>query len=130
MQGIIIDTSVWIEFFRGRLSPGSINIVQKFLEIELAYLTDIIKHEILIGSRNDSEYKKLSYLISAIHILDFNPEMKIEFNSFAFSLKKKGFINNYTDLSIAFISNYYDIPVYSFDGYFEKLSNAGVIKSF
>lgn len=130
MSGVIVDTSVWIYFFRGTLSLDSRIAVQKLLETKLVFISTVIKHEILIGSKDEREYDKLFLLLSPLNMISISTELEDEFNRFTFYLKTKGFLNNYTDSSIAFMAHFYELPVYSFDRYFSKLANERIINAF
>ncbi len=61
---IIADTSVWIDFFRGRNSVQCRALRMLVEEEEDIAITGIILTEILQGIRNDKDYKKIkTYLL-------------------------------------------------------------------
>ena len=62
---IVVDTSIWIDFFRGKKSP-----LHKLIENEEDIaLTEIIITEILQGIKNDKDYKKLKPFLLDFPIL-------------------------------------------------------------
>lgn len=63
---IVVDTSIWIDFFRGNKSHY---ILHKLIEEEEDIaLTEIIFTEILQGIRKDSDYKKVKAFLLELPI--------------------------------------------------------------
>lgn len=60
---IVVDTSIWIDFFRGNKSP-----LHQLIEEDIA-LTEIILTEILQGIKTDKDYKKLQSLLLEFPLL-------------------------------------------------------------
>lgn len=56
---ILIDTSVWIEFFKGVDSKENKRLKKCITEREDVYLTPIIIQEILQGIRDDKQYGQI-----------------------------------------------------------------------
>ncbi len=56
---IIVDTSVWIDFFRGKNSVQQKTLCRLIEEEEELALTEIICTEILQGIKQDKDYKKV-----------------------------------------------------------------------
>ena len=81
-------------------------------------ITDIIKHELIVGTNSEKEYKKLKELLSPLEILRLTDDKTEDFDTFSWVLRRKGFTGKYTDLNIAYLSKVYDYPVLSFDHYF------------
>lgn len=124
---VIVDTSVWIDFFNGKLLGKEKETLILLLEAEEAVITDIIKHELLIGANSASEYSELNDSLSALEEYSIDSDLRVEFNRFGFELRKRGFLGKYTDSSIAFLARTNQFPVYSFDKYFSKLAQKGMI---
>ena len=63
---ILVDTSVWIDFFNGINSPGA-GILHKMIEAEdPVCITDVILVEILQGFKNNGEFES-----AKTHLLHF-----------------------------------------------------------
>ena len=61
---IVVDTSVWIDFFRGKNSIQRHTLHKLIAEEEDIALTEIILTEILQGIKEDKDYKKIkTYLL-------------------------------------------------------------------
>lgn len=55
-MGILVDTSVWINFFNGSDSP-SVRILEELIEAEEdVVISDLILAEILLGFREDRDF--------------------------------------------------------------------------
>jgi len=53
---IIVDTSIWIDFFRGSNTKARYTLHNLISQDEEIYITEIILTEILQGIKNDKEY--------------------------------------------------------------------------
>lgn len=127
---VIVDTSVWIDFFRGQLSARDKEACLLLIESEEACLTEIIKHELLVGANSQKDYRFLTDCLSALTELAIDKELRDDFNHFGFKLKTSGCLGKYTDSSIAFLAQYHRLQIFSFDRYFEKLARANIVKLF
>ena len=128
--GVIVDTSVWIDFFRGKLKEGQREALVLLLEADEVVITEVIKHELLVGASTKKDFAFLSDTLSAFTALSMDSDLMPEFNRFGFDLKLKGLIGKYTDLSIAYLAQKNALPIFSFDKYFEKLASKSIIKLF
>ena len=57
--GVLVDTSVWIEFFNGLESQPVIFLKQQIIEDQPLFLCPIILQEILQGIRSDKDFEKV-----------------------------------------------------------------------
>lgn len=128
MANFIVDTSVWIEFFKGRLPGPVLDNLVTGLENDQISITDIIAHEILVGASTEGQYDDLNDMLSALPQLRIPDHALAEFNRFAWQVRKKGLGGKYTDIAIAYLSRLYHQPILSFDHYFSKLANTGWIQ--
>ncbi|MBI2982306.1 MAG: PIN domain-containing protein [Deltaproteobacteria bacterium] len=128
MVSCIVDTSVWIDFFRGDLRKTLLEFLTEQIQLRLAVLTDIIRHEILVGARSDSHYRELQRLLGPLECLRISEDELHHFDSFGWDLRRKGFKGKYTDSSIAFLSHRHGIPLLTLDRYFYLLARSRVIR--
>jgi predicted nucleic acid-binding protein len=66
---IVVDTSVWVEFFRDRDAWQVDFLAQLIADDEPVALTDVVLTEILQGLRDDREARKLGRRLEAFEIL-------------------------------------------------------------
>ena len=64
---MIVDTSVWIDFFNGHPSPQAQRLTQAIEDNELINLPGLVLTEILLGLQNDAEAKRIALLLEAFH---------------------------------------------------------------
>lgn len=123
MNKVIVDTSVWIDYFRGKLSEQLGFFFDELLRARQVVITDVIHHELLIGSRTIAEYNELKSLLSVLDLLYLTQVDHDEFNKLAWQIRKKGLNGQYTDLTIAYWAHKLDFPIWSFDKFFNLLDN-------
>jgi hypothetical protein len=64
---VLIDSSVWIDYFNGKETPAT-NQLDSLLGIEPVSIGDLILTEVLQGFRKDSEYETAKDLLTALKI--------------------------------------------------------------
>jgi predicted nucleic acid-binding protein len=66
---ILVDTSVWIDFFAGRELPHVAKLAQSILGNEDLALSGIILTEILQGISDDTTYRRVRRYLSVLIML-------------------------------------------------------------
>lgn len=127
MFQLIVDTSIWIDFFNGTLPLSHKDALITFIGAEQVVLTDIIRHELLVGAKNDNDYRRLQQMLSALSELMVSPEQSARLNWFGYELRKQGITSKYTDLTIAFLAKENALSVFSSDHYFLTLARRRII---
>ncbi len=87
---IIVDSSVWIDYFTGKNSPGAEKL-DSLLGEELVAIGDLILTEVLQGFRADKDFRqarKLLLSLTVVNILDTAIALKSAANFR--TLRKKG----------------------------------------
>lgn len=62
---MLVDTSVWIDFFNGYDSPEADRLTQAIREGEPIALTGLVLTEILLGLKSDREAQRIADLLTA-----------------------------------------------------------------
>jgi predicted nucleic acid-binding protein len=62
---ILVDTSVWIDFFNGR-GTAEADLLDRLLGQEPILIGDLILTEVLQGFRRDAEYRKAKALLDTL----------------------------------------------------------------
>ena len=88
---IIIDTSVWVEFFKAK--PGFIDEIESLIESKQVITIEPIFSELLYGSRSDKERKIILSYWKVLPRIKFGEGTLIETADFANK-------NNYHNLGI------------------------------
>lgn len=66
---IIVDSSVWIDYFNGKDIP-EIAALDRLLETELLAVGDLILVEVLQGFRQDKDYRTAKQLLTSLTVFD------------------------------------------------------------
>lgn len=72
---MLVDTSVWIDFFNGHASPEAERLSQAISEGEAIVLPGVVITEILAGLKNDAEAERIADLLTAFDVV---PEFTIQ----------------------------------------------------
>ena len=87
---ILVDSSVWIDYFTGKDTPGTSRL-DALLGDELVAMGDLMITEVLQGFRTDADYRrarKLLLSLIVLNVLDTQIALKSAVNFRA--LRKKG----------------------------------------
>lgn len=87
---ILVDTSVWIDFFAGRDLPNVAKLEQSILDNEDLALSGIILTEILQGIPNDTTYRRVRRYLSALIMLPMPESVFVRAADIYRKLRKQG----------------------------------------
>ena len=123
MKGrVLIDTSIWIEFFnRDSSQPG--DLLQQLLLEGRAATTGIILTELLQGAKLEKEFEAILSIVSAVPVLEATLETWVQAGRISFGLRRKGITIPTTESVIATIAIQNECQVFSLDPHFNKIPN-------
>ena len=87
---ILVDTSVWIDFFAGRDLPNVAKLEQSILDNEDLALSGIILTEILQGIPDDTTYRRVRRYLSAVIMLPMPESVFVRAADIYRKLRKQG----------------------------------------
>jgi len=119
-QKIIVDTSIWIEYFRNNEKYAP--LIDDNLNLENIVITRLIISELLHGVKSSKEYDMLSSSIVAVPYIESICEDWINTGKILYDLKKKGISIPLTDVLIASIALRSNASVFTLDKNFKDLS--------
>jgi hypothetical protein len=99
-KSYFVDTSVWIEYFRGTLSART-DLVEDLIKENRVFVNGIIVAELMIGARTEKEKEFLSFYMDGLHVLELKRSAFIGAGDNGFFLKTKGISVPFSDLLIA-----------------------------
>ena len=99
-QNVLVDTSIWIDFFRHPHAEFGEELV-RLLKHGHVSTCGIIVAEILQGAANEDELEELEENLKGISFLDMNESTYIEAGRLSYNLRKKGRTIPLTDALIA-----------------------------
>jgi predicted nucleic acid-binding protein len=130
MNQILVDTSVWIDFFRdGSSQYGA--VVDSLLEQGMVCTTPLIKAEIVPSARNKKEFNTLLDYFRARPLLEDPATLWDDIMHVQFLLKRKGLHGiGIPDLMIAISAKAHDREIFSRDRHFELMQKPLGLKLF
>ena len=128
---VLIDTSIWVKFFRG----GDLNLIQNVQKLILrneACICPPILQEILQGVSEIKTFEKLSDQLLSLHFLEADSKMMaIDAAKLYFRLRKQGVtIRKSMDCLIASYALTFDVSFYHADRDFDNVSRHFPLKLF
>ncbi len=126
-DGVMIDTSVWIAFLRGKDKVKE--PVVQLLQGNRAITTGIVIAELIQGMKDIREEDRVSDILSSIPIIELSTDMWIKAGKKALSLRRKGINLPITDVAIATLAINHNLSVFTLDRHFEKISGVELFKS-
>lgn len=131
MDGLIVDSSVWINFLSGSKSVG-VNSLKEHIETDRLFICPIIIQEVLQGVRDDRKYAQLLDGLSAIPMLQADMwDASVGAADIYRKLRKSGItIRKPNDCLIAWYAIAYDLPLLHDDRDFEFISSHSPLKIF
>jgi len=117
-QKIIVDTSIWIEYFNNN---NIVNFIEERIMEDCLFMKGPIVTELLQGLKTEKEYEKLKNSIDAIPYLEITLENWKKAGNISNKLRRKGITIPLTDIIISAVAISNDAKVYSLDKHFEKI---------
>jgi predicted nucleic acid-binding protein len=121
---ILVDTSAWIDFFRGKGSLA--DQVDDALATNEAALCGPIITELRRGLRSPSERRKVIPLLDGCHQLEQPAELWEEAGELGYVLARKGVTVKTLDLLIATYALSHDLALLASDSDFDSMRRAGI----
>jgi len=116
----LIDSSVWIAFWRGSDADIS-RKVRELIKADRACITGIILTELLQGAKTTGEMDYLKGILSDIPRLPLTEEVFVKAAEMSFQLKKLGKTVHTTDVIIAASALIHRAEMFTLDEHFKHL---------
>ena len=121
---ILVDTTVWIDFFAGRPRPHVATLEQLLQTGEDICICGIVLAEVFQGIRSDSEYTKTEDYFESLVFLPMIHAKFLRSSQMYRALRKKGLtIRTPLDCMIASVAIEHRVPLLHNDRDFDKIAN-------
>jgi predicted nucleic acid-binding protein len=128
---VLIDSSVWIDFFAGRPLPHVETMESIIVQREDICICGIILTEILQGIRNDTEFENTKSLLNTLILLPMHYTVFLQSAEIFRKLRKQGIIvRKPLDCMIASVAIENDIPLLHNDKDFYPIEKHCRLKRF
>jgi len=119
---VLIDTSLWIEFFQHPVSPQAAGLEELIREHNRAVLCGIILQEVLQGIRDNKSHAATKERLTKLPYLDMSKEIHLAAASLYRLLRAKGITVPSADASIAALAIFNHIPLFTKDDHFNIIA--------
>lgn len=116
---VLVDTSVWIEFFRKHEPHHS--IVTRLIDDEQVFCCGIILAELMQGAKSDKELAALDDFPRVFPFISDTPQSWAAAGKLAFQLRRKGVTIGLSDCCIAVAAASTHAQVATLDSHFKLL---------
>jgi len=130
-EPLIFDTSVWIDFLRGKSNP-QVDLLTLYIDHnDQVLLIPTILQEVLQGIREDTQYRQIKEIFSYFTVLQLPPvQAAIGAAELYRGLRKKGLtIRKSNDCLIAFYAIEFSTPLVHLDSDFDLISKHSKLKT-
>ncbi|MBI2355339.1 MAG: PIN domain-containing protein [Deltaproteobacteria bacterium] len=119
MARVLLDTSVWIEFFRQR--EPYFGMVTRLIDDDHVVCCGIILAELMQGARSDKELDVLDDFLHVFAFMPETPELWAAAGKLSGKLRRKGVTVGLSDCFIATAAASAKVQVATLDSHFEAL---------
>jgi len=120
VEKILIDTSIWIDYFRNKSSKIS-EKVDSILSNHEVYVPKIVIAELIQGAKSEREISVIEDFLGAFNIIDQKEATWLKTGRLCFNLRKKGKNVNLTDCYIAIIADEHKCQILTLDEHFKEI---------
>ncbi len=118
-EGILVDTSVWIEFFKARSETG--DKVEALLVEDSIWTCGVVLFELLQGVRSEDEKSRVLETLSNLRYAEMSKPLWKKAAESSASLRKKGINVPLSDILISIISNEHKLAIFTLDNHFKQI---------
>jgi len=119
-EKILIDTSVWIEYFRNKSSPIA-DRVDRILDEDEVCVPKIVISELMQGAKSTKELSIIRDFIEAFNVIDQRDDTWIKAGRLSYKLKKKGKNIHLLDCYIAVIAQENGCKIFTLNRHFLEI---------
>ncbi|MBI2606483.1 MAG: PIN domain nuclease [Deltaproteobacteria bacterium] len=114
----LVDTSVWIDFLRGKETPR-VGLLESLLESGDAAICETIFYEICIGAASPRQFRNYRERFSGIPFLRLPQNWHLQGAEMGYRLRSEGYKPYLSDLTIALTAILNQVPLLTADKDFE-----------
>jgi predicted nucleic acid-binding protein len=122
MSRILVDSSIWIEFFRRPSAPVSLEL-DRLLAHRLVCTTGVIKAEVVPGARTPKDFRRLKRLFDALPLAPERDGFWTHVTRFQYRLRRNGILDiGMPDLMVATVAIQNRKTLFSADEDFPRMA--------
>lgn len=119
-ERVLVDTSVWIEYFRDAFSPAA-EKTEKILDEDEVFVPKMVLAELIQGAKSAREIGVIDGFFEAFHIIDQDDDTWVKAGRLAYDLKKRGTTVPLSDCYLAVIAVQHKCKVLTLNRHFQDI---------
>ena len=123
---VLVDTSVWIEFFKANSSVS--NNLELLLIEDSVEICGVVLFELLQGIKSGSEKLKIKEILLNLPYVEINKNMWQKSAEISLNIKKKGYTIPFSDILIGTLAIENNFSVFTLDKHFELIPELALYK--
>ena len=125
MNPVIIDSSIWIEFFNKDTEIA--RKAARFVEDGRAAIAGPILYEVLQGTRSKDEQEVVLSALLGVTMVEINTQIWIKAAEISSALRKRGITIPMSDIVIAAAAIEHGYSVFTSDAHFKKVPGVKLV---
>jgi len=128
LDKVLVDTSVWIEFFRKK--EPHYRIVSELLDADAICCAGVIYAELLQGAKTE---KELATIKEFVHVFEFIAETSAlweKAGELSFNLRRKGIVAGLSDCYIAVAAQSANASLLTIDKHFSAIRKLSPVRMY
>ena len=117
-ENILVDTSVWIDYFKNRNSKAAEKL-DELIQEECIYIPEVVIAELIQGAKTKKEVSFISDNFDAFHIIIPKENTWLRAGKLSFELKQRGFTVHLVDCYIAILARDHKCRIFTLNRHFE-----------
>ena len=117
---VLIDTSVWISYFKDRDSRLS-DKVDEILTSAHVYIPKVVIAELMQGAKSEKEIAVIEDFFEAFTVIDHTESTWEQAGRLSFSMKRKGITIHLIDCYLAITAQENNCKLFSLDEHFSSI---------
>ena len=117
---VLIDTSVWIAYFKDRDSRLS-DKVDEILTSAHVYIPKVVIAELMQGAKSEKEIAVIEDFFEAFTVIDHTESTWEQAGRLSFSMKRKGITIHLIDCYLAITAQENNCKLFSLDEHFKSI---------
>lgn len=124
--GVLVDTSVWIEFFKQQSETG--DKLSELIIKNVVWTCGIVLFEIIQGVKTEDEKTTLLETLLTLPYVEMTQPLWQKAGELSATLKKKGVNLPLSDIFIATICLEHKLSIFTLDKHFEQIPGVRIYK--
>jgi predicted nucleic acid-binding protein len=118
----LVDSSAWILALRKNFQENAKTRIDELLRYHLVFTTDMIKLELLSGTKTEKEFDRLAMGLGGLIDIEADHPTWLRAFKMGFELRRKGLTIPHTDILIAACALQKDAVILHADAHFDLIS--------